>query len=58
MALDIGKRVAVEIAGNYIEGKVVATAQNFKNNVLVKVESPDLTFSPVWFPAESVFEIN
>lgn len=56
--MEIGKTAVVSFKDEYIEGTVVAVAENDEQKRLYKVDSPSFSKGPMWIASERVYQIS
>ena len=56
--MEVGKAAVVSFKDEFIEGTIIATAQNDENKRIYKVDAPSFSKGPMWIAAERVYQIE
>jgi len=55
--MEMGKPAVISFKDEFIEGTIVATAENDEHRRIYKVDAPSFPKGPLWIAAERVYQI-
>lgn len=56
--MEVGRAAVVSFKDEFIEGTIVATAENDEQRRIYKVDAPSFSKGPMWVAAERVYQID
>jgi hypothetical protein len=56
--MEVGKAAVISFKDEFIEGTIVATAQNDEQRRIYKVDAQSFPKGPMWIAAERVYQIE
>ena len=56
--MEVGKSAVISFKDEFIEGTILATAENDEQRRIYKVDAPSFSKGPMWVAAERVYQIE
>jgi hypothetical protein len=56
--MEVGKAAVVSFKDEFVEGTIVATAENDEKRRIYKVDAPSFPKGAMWIAAERVFQVQ